>query len=178
MTPQTDGNGHSEAPRAEQRRDARRLSLCPMTLTAACRFVEEHHRHNRPPRLALFAVGCLCGDQVVAVAIVGRPVARRLEDGRTCEILRLCSDGTSNACSLLYGACRRAAQALGYGRVITYTLASEPGTSLKASGWQRVAELPAAPGWHRPSRPRLDVDLFGNRLRPDGQAKVRWEVLL
>ncbi len=157
------------------------LELCPCTLKAAGRFVERLHRHNRPPRGALFAIGA--EDRVegvaklVAVAIVGRPVSRMLQNGYTCEVVRLCTDGTYNACSILYGAARRAAKALGYHRIITYTLASEPGTSLKASGWIRTADVKSTP-WNHGSRARPNHDLFGQELRPDGVDKVRWECCL
>jgi hypothetical protein len=152
------------------------LTLCPMTIKAACRFVRLHHRHNRPPKGGLFAVGCQEGEKLVGVAIVGRPVARLLDDGLTCEVVRLATDGTANACTILYGASRRAAKALGYRRIVTYTLAREPGTTLKASGWTRAAEV-AASTWDRPNRSRPNVDLFGTDLRPESENKVRWECL-
>ena len=145
-----------------------------MTLKAACRYVEAHHRHNRPPHGALFAVGVTSDGAVCGVAVVGRPVARGLQDGFTCEVVRLCTEGRYNACSILYGACRRAARALGYRRIVTYTLAGEPGTSLKASGWTRAAEVKAAT-WDGKTRSRPNADLFGTVLRPEGEDKVRWE---
>ena len=111
------------------------LTLRPIDLSEARAFVQQHHRHNLPPPGHKFSIACYDGDRLCGVAIVGRPVARRLDDGLTLEITRDCTDGTYNACSMLYGACVRAARALGYKRIITYTLESEPGTSLKASGW-------------------------------------------
>jgi hypothetical protein len=153
------------------------LRLCPMTLKAACRYIEAHHRHSRPPHGALFAVGAMRGEDLCGVAVIGRPVARLLQDGYTCEVVRLCTQGEYNACSLLYGACRRAARALGYRRIVTYTLASEPGTSLRASGWTRVAEVKPTP-WGGHVRGRPNKDLFGTVLRPEGEDKVRWECLL
>ena len=110
------------------------LSVVPCSITAARQFVARHHRHNKPPQGGLFAVGAQVDGTLVAGAIVGRPVARALDKGKTCELTRLCTDGTRNACSLLYGASARAAKALGWQRIITYTLASEPGTSLRAAG--------------------------------------------
>lgn len=83
-----------------------------MTLKAAARYVAEHHRHNRPPQGGLFAAGAMLGGQLVGVVIVGRPVARLLDDGQTAEVTRLCTNGQLNACSLLYGAAARAARAL------------------------------------------------------------------
>lgn len=143
------------------------VRLVPTTIKRASRFVAEHHRHNGPPQGALFAVAAEAGGELVGVAIVGRPVARRLDDGQTAEVTRLCTTGEANACSLLYGAAARAAKALGYRRIVTYTLADEPGTSLRAAGWERDASVKAEGSWSRPSRARTQGD------RPAG-AKVRW----
>lgn len=88
------------------------------------------------------------------VAIVGRPVARAYDDGMTLEVNRVASDGATNANSMLYGACARAAFALGYRRLITYTLSTETGSSLRAADWKVIAERPAREGWSAPSRPR------------------------
>lgn len=153
------------------------MTIAPCTISAAKDFVARHHRHNKPPVSGLFAVAAQQDGTVRAVAIVGRPVARALDKGRVCELTRLCSDGTANACSLLYGAAARAAKALGWDKIITYTLASEPGTSLRASGWRREAELPPRPTWSCPSRPRQQTNHLGEQQRPPG-AKVRWSRLL
>lgn len=130
-----------------------RLRVVPCTIKRAREFVRDHHRHHPPPAGGLFAVGLARGGELAAVAIVGRPVARALQDGATAEITRLCSRGERNACSMLLAACRRTAAALGYRRVITYTLASEPGTSLRAAGWHPTATVRAGP-WSRRARPR------------------------
>jgi hypothetical protein len=150
------------------------LDLVPTTLSAARRFVGRHHRHNIPPQGGLFAVGVATSGELCGVAIIGRPVARKLDDGQTCEITRVATTGERNACSILYGAAARAARALGYRKILTYTLETEPGTSLMAAGWKRVAETPARATWSVPSRPREQVDLFGNDRRPTC-GKVRWE---
>lgn len=148
--------------------------LMPITIGDARIFVGRHHRHNRAPLGGLFAVSVQDDEgSTVGVAIVGRPVARGLCDGVTCEVTRVCTDGMANACSILYGAAARAARALGYRRLITYTLATEPGTSLRASGWTKDADVPARPTWSCPSRPCFQVDMFGNQTRPPG-AKMRW----
>ena len=149
------------------------LKLRPVSIKEACKIVGLLHRHNKAPQGGLFAVGVEAEDRLVGVAIIGRPIARALDDGWTCEVLRVATTGAHNACSILYGAASRAAKALGYRRIYTYTLAEEPGTSLKASGWVRNAEIPAQPTWSRPSRPRYQKDLFGNDERPPGQ-KIRW----
>lgn len=100
-----------------------------------------------------------------------------LDDGLTLEITRNCTDGTRNACSMLYGACCRAAKALGYKRVITYTLQSEPGTSLKASNWIKTEENAGGGVWDVPSRRRelSQVTLFGEEVKYSTEKKVRWE---
>jgi len=131
------------------------LRVVPIEFGPACDFVEAWHRHNRPPLRVKFQLGVANDDDVlVGVAMVGRPVARMLQDGLTLEVVRTATDGTPNANSLLYGASWRAAKALGYRRLVTYTQAEESGASLRAAGWRVVAERPARPGWNMPSRPR------------------------
>lgn len=143
------------------------LSLVPVTIGDARAFVALHHRHHPAPVSALFAVAVAEGERVCGVALVGRPVARMLQDGWTAEVTRCCTDGTPNACSKLYAAAWRAARALGYRRLVTYTLAEEPGTSLRAAGWREVGSVRGR-SWHCPSRPRVD--------RHPTQKKIRWEV--
>lgn len=111
------------------------MVIRPITFRQACDFVSQHHRHHRPTVGCKFSVGLFDEDQLVGVAICGRPVSRKLDDGLTCEINRLCTDGTKNACSMLYGACCRVAKEMGYEKVITYILESENGASLKASNF-------------------------------------------
>lgn len=132
-----------------------RLRLVPLSLAQANEHVAAWHRHNRPVPGAKFCIGAADGSGVLhAVAIAGRPVARGYDDGDTIEVVRVASDGYRNANSMLYGACKRAAFALGYRRVITYTQADESGSSLRAAGWKVIAERPARKGWSAPSRPR------------------------
>lgn len=111
------------------------LELTPITLREANAFVQTYHRHHKPSQGHKFSIGAMEDGHLVGVAICGRPVSRRMDDGFTLEVNRLCTDGTKNACSILYGAAYRAAKAMGYHRVITYILESEPGTSLKAAGY-------------------------------------------
>lgn len=132
------------------------LRLVPVSFREAARFVALHHRHHPAPRGHKFSVGVALGEQLVGVAMVGRPVARAFDDGSTLEVNRTCTDGANNANSMLYGAAWRATKALGYRRLITYTQAGESGASLRASGWQVVAERPPRPGWSTASRPRDD----------------------
>lgn len=153
------------------------VEIVPTSIKAANKVVGLWHRHNRPVQGGLFAVaverdGVLCG-----VAIVGRPIARKSQDGRTCEILRVATDGAYNACTKLYGACCRAAKALGYRRVHTKTLLSEPGASLRAAGFVEIGETPDGKDWDRAGRRRVTVDLFGQEQTPT-EGKRRWERIL
>lgn len=143
------------------------LQLAPIKLTEANQFVEDHHRHSVPVAGHKFSLAAARGETVVGVAIVGRPINRVLDDGWTLEALRVTTDGTRNACSFLYGASWRAARALGYRRLVTYTRQDEPGTSLVAAGWKVVGEVQAR-SWHTPSRPRVDRD--------ERVPRLRWEV--
>lgn len=116
------------------------LELKAVTLKEANSYVESHHRHHKPVVGHKYSIGCVADGQLVGVAIVGRPVSRYLDDGLTLEVNRLCTDGTKNACSILYAAAARAARAIGYKKIITYILASEAGTSLRAAGWECMGE--------------------------------------
>ena len=101
------------------------LMLIPVSLAEANAFVAQHHRHHKPVTGHKFSIGCTADGQLVGVAIVGRPVSRYLDDGQTLEVNRLCTDGTKNACSMLYAAAWRAARAMGYRKMITYILDTE-----------------------------------------------------
>lgn len=139
-----------------------RLRLVTIGLDEANAFVARHHRHHRAVVGHKFSLGAALGERIVGVAIVGRPVSRRRDDGMTLEVTRLCTDGTRNACSFLYGAAARACFALGFARLGTYILASESGTSLRAAGWRLVATTPGR-SWSVPSRPRVDTHPLGSR---------------
>lgn len=144
-----------------------KFDVIPLPLAEANAFVAAHHRHHGTVVGHRFSLGV--ADQAGAVrgvAIVGRPVARGLDDDLTLEVTRVATDGAKDASSALYGAARRAAFALGYKRLVTYTLASESGTSLKAAGYRVVAEVRGR-SWSCASRPRVD--------KHPTQAKLRWE---
>lgn len=149
------------------------LTIVPLTFRAAGAFVAEYHRHNKPPRGTKFCLGVCDSEGVLrGVAMVGRPVARHFDDGLTAEVNRTCTDGYPNANSALYGAAWRAAQAMGYRRLVTYTQADEPGSSLTAAGWVKVRDLPARKGWAESSVAlRATRDPIGN----GGVARALWE---
>lgn len=142
------------------------LRLVPITLDEANAFVRGHHRHNGAVRVHRFAVAVASAGEIVGVSIAGNPRARHLQDGWTVELLRTATDGTRNACSMLEGAICRAAFALGFRRVVTYTRKSEPGASLRAAGFRIVGEVKGRE-WDAPSRPRV--------RRGDLEDKWRWE---
>lgn len=145
------------------------LKIRPIHLREAKEFVSAYHRHSIPPTGGKFAISCIEGERLCGVAICGRPIARKLDNGTTLEIYRNCTDGTRNACSKLYGACIRIARDMGYKRVITYTLKSEIGASLRASGFT-LAGTAGAPAWTGTRRRNYYVLL--------GEMKNRWEYVL
>ncbi len=151
-----------------------RLCIRPISLREANAYVSKHHRHNGPVRGHKWSVACYEENRLCGVGICGRPVSRNLDDGLTVEIYRVCTDGTYNACSILYGACSKIARDMGYKRVVTYTCMSEIGTSLKASGFFCFGQAGGG-SWNVPSRPRDEyVDGTEKRKYP-AEKKLRWE---
>ena len=153
---------------------ARALELVPISLKEANQFVENFHRHNRPVTKSggKFAIGASSCDGLVGVAIVGRPVARLMQDGWTAEVLRTCvlSIAPKGANSFLYAAAWRAWREMGGKKLITYTLATESGASLRGAGWKVVAEVYRSGDWNREKlgRKREWYPIYG-------QQKFRWE---
>jgi hypothetical protein len=141
----------------------------PLTLANAKRFVTAHHRHNRAPLGHIFSIGLEHDGQLIGCVMAGRPVARALDDGLTVELLRLTTLGDKNACSMLYGAACRAAAALGYKRVITYTVDGESGTSLRAAGFQADGSSTRA---KRANPWRAKLQLWPEEVA--ALAKTRW----
>lgn len=139
------------------------IILVPIRQKTAKEYVRNHHRHHKPPVGSIFQIGCSKNGELCGVIIVGRPVARLLDNGLTAEVTRCCTNGTKNACSMLYAAAWRAARALGYKRLITYILDSEPGTSLKASGWKLIGKCGGGT-WNRENRPRTDKHPIGKKI--------------
>ena len=142
------------------------LELVPISQREAFAYVERLHRHHKPPRGSVFQLAAAKEGEIVGVAIVGRPVARRLQDGWTLEVNRCCTNGARNACSFLYGAAWRVTKSLGYKRLITYTLPEEGGASLRGAGWQLIGKAGGG-SWDCRSRPRVDMHPL--------QEKFRWE---
>lgn len=156
------------------------LEIRPISLRDANIYVDQHHRHNSIATGNKFSLACYDGERLCGVAICGRPLSRMLDDGMTLEILRNCTDGTRNACSKLYGACVKTAKAMGYKKVITYTLQTENGASLKASNFSVDCTDAGGSSWNKPCRPRevVLVTLFGEERKYTEENKVRWVMKL
>ena len=142
------------------------IELVPVTLEEANYFVSKQHRHHQPVTGHKFSIGISDGNRIRGVCIVGRPVSRVLDNGMVLEVNRCCTDGVKNGCSMLYGAAWRATKAMGYKKLITYTLKEEGGASLKASNWKLVGEAGGGK-WSRKDRPRVDTHPL--------QMKLKWE---
>lgn len=144
------------------------MKIVPISLKVANEYVAKHHRHNKPVRGHKFSIGAEINGELVGVAICGRPIARMLDNGKTLEVYRVCTDGTFNTTSFLYARCRRISQLLGYEKIITYTLKSESGSSLKAVNATPEAETKAQ-GWSRENRKREHQEVYT-------QEKIRWAI--
>ncbi len=145
-----------------------RLHVVPCSFDEACAFVAQHHRHHLPPVGHKFSIAVADeAGEVRGVCIVGRPINNHLDDGWTLEVTRVATDGCPNACSALYGAAWRVVKGLGYRRLVTYILKTEPGTSLKAVGWRWIGDVKGK-SWSHASRPRIDKHSIQDRMR--------WEV--
>jgi hypothetical protein len=143
------------------------LAITPITIREANQYVRTYHRHHGPVTGAKFALAVSDESGVRGVALVGRPVARHYDDNWTLEVNRCCTDGVTNGCSMLYAAAWRAARAMGYRRLITYTLQSESGASLRGAGWKIIGERMQR-SWDMPSRPRVES--------PNTGQKYLWEI--
>lgn len=130
-----------------------RILAIPLELSAANEFVAKLHRHHAPVYRDKFRVGAVVDGKLVGVVQVGRPVSRNLDDGKTVEVVRLCTDGTKDVCSFLYAKAARIAKEMGYEKIITYILESENGVSLKAAGWEQESTTKGGE-WNRKNRPR------------------------
>jgi hypothetical protein len=141
----------------------KRLHHARIEFLIASAFVSKHHRHHTPPAGHLFSLAAYEDNRLCGVAIVGRPVSRHRDNGLTAEITRLCTDGTKDAASFLLGRCAKAAFALGFDKIGTYTLARESGSSLRGAGWTLIGERGGG-SWSVPSRPRIDKHPLETKL--------------
>lgn len=150
------------------------MRIKQITLKEANNFVNKLHRHHSAVVGHKFSIGCFDGGKLVGVAIVGRPVNRNNDDGNTLEVTRLCTDGTFNACSILYGRAARIAKEFGYDKIITYILESECGTSLKASGWTLDEEHVVGREWKRSEIEFEQMTLFNDAPKYPTENKKRY----
>ena len=151
----------------------------PMELKEAQAYINRYHRHHQAAHRDKFRIAAKDGNEIIGVIQVGRPLSRVLDDGKTLEVLRLCSNGDKNVCSFLYSRAARIAREMGYTKIITYILESESGTSLKASGWHCEASNVGGSNWNVPSRPReviaQQISMFDERPKyPIDVKKQRW----
>jgi hypothetical protein len=149
------------------------LKIVPVSFREACAFIKKLHRHHAPPRGMKFAIGILnqSNGELCGVATVGRPVARAYDPRSVCEVNRSCTDGTPNANSMLYGAARRVAQAMGYEKIITYTEEGESGASMRGAGFRLDKELEPRGSWAESS---VKLKKIRNPVGTGGKARVRW----
>ena len=152
------------------------MQALPLTQRAAKAYIDEHHRHHKAAHADVFRIAAADDDgTILGVMQVGRPVNRNLDDGRTLEVLRLCSEGGQNVCSFLYSRAARIAKELGYKHIVTYILETENGSSLRASGWLLEAKDCGGGSWDTPARRREDIagqlDIFGNEVKKYPQCK-------
>lgn len=155
------------------------MEAVPMELKEAQAYINEHHRHHQSSHRDKFRIGCYDNGEIKGVIQVGRPVSRCLDDGKTLEVLRLCTTGDKNVCSFLYSRAARIAKEMGYSKIITYILETENGTSLKASGWECECDNAGGKDWNVPSRPREVVSqqlsfIEEKQKYPVGVKKQRW----
>lgn len=129
------------------------IEAVPLELSVANEFVATLHRHHDPVHRDKFRIGASQNGKLVGVVQVARPVSRMLDDGKTVEVVRLCTDGTKDVCSFLYAKAARIAKEMGYEKIITYILHTESGASLRACGWEYDGETTGG-HWNRPSRKR------------------------
>jgi hypothetical protein len=144
------------------------MEIRPVSFADAKIFLDQHHRHHKKIQGWKFGTSVWVGEKMVGVITIGRPVSRVLDDGSTLEVTRCCTDGTPNACSMLYAAAWRAGKSLGYTRMVTYTFSSEHGTSLRAAGWIPTSTVQGRQ-WTCKSRPR--------ELSENDTDKTRWEAV-
>ena len=159
------------------------MKIIPITFKEASDFVNKYHRHHSASQGCKFCIGLEDKGNLIGVAICGRPVARKLDNGKTLEINRLCTLGAKNACSMLYGACCRIAKDMGYEKVITYILQSETGTSLKAANFTLEKERAGGVNWtsKRKQKEIKQLTIFGEEIikkQPPEEMKQLWVKLI
>ena len=147
-----------------------KLVIIPLTLAEANALVARLHRHHKKVVGHRFSLGVRVGEKLAGAAIVGRPIARMTSQYDIVEVTRLVTDGTQNACSILYAACARVAREMGFQSIQTFILESEPGISLRAAGW-KLKGITSGGDWNTPSRKGRRTD------QPMTPKQCWWKVL-
>lgn len=145
------------------------MEIKPISLRKANEFVKENHRHNLPTAGGKFAISCVQDGKLIGVAICGRPINRCLDDDNTLEVYRVATDGTRNSTSFLYNRCKRIGQLMGYERIITYTLQSESGSSLRGIGAKQMSNFKGRQWKVHQNGVRNFQSVFNEN-------KIRWEL--
>ena len=161
------------------RMNRNKFTTVPLSLREAQQYIDENHRHHRASARDKFRIGIADrSGKLIGVAQCGKPINRNLDDGRTLEVLRLCTDGTKDACSFLYAKCARIAKEMGYQKIITYILESEPGISLKASGWILENNSCGGGTWENSTRAKMrpvQLSMLPQKQKyPEYVKKQRW----
>ncbi len=156
------------------------LTIRPISLKDANAYVIANHRHHDKATGHKFSLAVYDGDRLCGVAIVGHPQSRMIDNANVLEVLRLCTDGTYNACSILYGRCARVGKEMGYQKIITYILESELGSSLKACGWVCEEEKCGGVAWNgqREVERHRQTELFETKRKPPQELKKRYAKIL
>ena len=141
------------------------MQVVPLTLKQANELISQWHRHHKPVVGHRFSIGCEVDYRLVGAIVVGRPVARAVDQYRVAEVTRLVTDGTANACSLLYSAAARIAREMGFQYIQTYILEEEPGTSLKAAGWTHDGDTEGGNWNHGWRKGRREDQPMGGKQR-------------
>ena len=158
------------------------MRIVPIDWKTARKFVYDEHRHHVPPIGRIFQLGLKTGETLVGVAICGRPVGSKIDYRKILDVGRLCVlENNPNACSKLYATCARIAKEMGYESITTYTLESEPGTSLKAAGWiceGKTGSLGKNHGSKNRQRSKVTIELYETIVKYPDEETVRWRKIL
>jgi len=133
------------------------LKIVPLELKELNELVEKWHRHHKRVQGHRFSIGVIDMNtgELVGGCSVGRPVARKVNPKEVLEVTRLVTNGTKNACSILYSCAARVGRELGYKKIQTYILEYESGHSLMVSGWELEDDNCGGGQWkHTDGKPR------------------------
>ena len=159
---------------------AKCINIKPVSIKNANEFIKTYHRHHRPTsrnsgRWALAAYDN--ENELIGVAIASNPVSATYMDGITLEVTRLCvkENAQKGTASFLLSKCCRIRKEMGGSRIITYTLESESGSSLKGAGWNLVGHVKPHNRW-------IEKSKYDGKARDKLEiyqlSKYRWEKVI